>query len=127
MRHRAERGAAVPEFVLILLVLVPLVLGIAQVALVMHVRHTFVAAASDGARAAAMLQAEPAAAVDRTKQVIATTLADRFASDVTAGWVTKSGIDLVEVRVSGSVPPLGLWGPGVQVSATGHAVRQVDQ
>jgi len=121
---RAERGAAVPEFVLVLLVLLPLVFGIAQVALVMHVKHTFIAAASDGARAAAMLDADPGAAAARTRQVISTTLADRFTQDVTANWATSSGLDLVEVHVSGTVPPLGLWGPGIEIQATGHAVRQ---
>ena len=41
MRRRArtsERGAAVVDFVLVLLVLLPLVLGILQLALVLHVR-----------------------------------------------------------------------------------------
>ena len=37
---RRERGAAVVDFVLVLVVLTPLVLGILQVALVMQVRNT---------------------------------------------------------------------------------------
>ena len=48
-----ERGSAVVDFVLVMVVLVPLVLGIAQVGLVLHVRNTLTAAASDGARSAA--------------------------------------------------------------------------
>ena len=39
-RCRGERGAAVVDFVLVLLVVVPLFLGIFQVGLVLHVRGT---------------------------------------------------------------------------------------
>ena len=52
-RTRDERAAAVVDFVLALVVLVPLFLGILQVALVLHVRNTLTAAASEGARYAA--------------------------------------------------------------------------
>ena len=47
---RGERGAAVVDFVLVLVVLVPLFLGLLQVGLVLHVRNTLTAAASEGAR-----------------------------------------------------------------------------
>ena len=54
-RARAdERGAAVVDFVLVLLVLLPLVLGILQLALVLHVRNTLASAAAEGARHAAV-------------------------------------------------------------------------
>ena len=49
-RSRSGRGAAVVDVVLVLAVLVPVVLGIMQVALVLHVRNTLVAAASEGPR-----------------------------------------------------------------------------
>ena len=51
--RRAEGGAAVVDFVLVLVVLVPLFLGILQVGLVLHVRNTLTSAASEGARYAA--------------------------------------------------------------------------
>lgn len=124
MTDRDERGSAVPEFVLVLLVVVPLMFAIAQVALVLHVRNTMVAAASDGARSAAMLDADPAAAERRAREVVRTTLADRFADDVSARWTTSDGVAVVEVRMRASVPPLGLWGPAVDLEAVGHAVRQ---
>lgn len=122
--ERDERGAAVPEFVLVLLVLVPLIFGIAQVALVMHVRNTMTAAASDGARAAAGLDASVEDARTRARDVLSTTLADRYADGVTARQAQVDGMNVVEVRVTGSVPPLGLWGPRVEVDAVGRAVRQ---
>ena len=49
-RRRDERGAAVVDFVLVSMVLVPLVLGLIQVGLVLHVRNTLAAAATEGAR-----------------------------------------------------------------------------
>ncbi|MGB0189764.1 MAG: TadE/TadG family type IV pilus assembly protein, partial [Nocardioides sp.] len=52
-RRRTSRGAAVVDFVLVVVVLVPLVLGVLQVSLVLLVRNTLTAAASDGARYAA--------------------------------------------------------------------------
>ena len=115
-----------PEFVLVLLVLVPLVFGIAQVALVMHVRNTLVAAASDGARSAAMLGSGTDAARDRAREVIGTTLADRYAESIEARESVVDGVVVVEVRIRADVPPLGLWGPRVPVSAEGHAVRQAE-
>ena len=57
MRRRDERGSAVVDFVLVMIILVPLFLGILQVALVLHVRNTLTAAASDGATAGHLLTA----------------------------------------------------------------------
>lgn len=121
---RDERGSAVPEFVMVLMVLIPLVFAIAQVALVMHVRNTMTAAASDGARAAASLDAPIGEARARAREVLRTTLADRYAEDVSVREAQVDGIPVIEVRVSAEVPPLGLWGPGVDVDAVGRAVRQ---
>lgn len=109
---------------MVLMVLIPLVFAIAQVALVMHVRNTMTAAASDGARAAASLDAPLGDARSRAREVLRTTLTDRYAENVSAREVQVDGIPVIEVRVSAEVPPLGLWGPGVAVDAVGRAVRQ---
>ena len=50
---RNQRGSAVVDFVLVLAVLVPLFLGILQLALVLMVRNTLSSAAAEGARLAA--------------------------------------------------------------------------
>ena len=65
---RTWLGAAVVDFVLVMMLLVPLVLGIAQVGLVLHVRNTLTAAASEGARASAPLGATPADGVERARR-----------------------------------------------------------
>lgn len=125
MSAQRERGSAVVDFVLVMVVLVPLVLGIAQVGLVLHVRNTLTAAAADGARAAAPLGAVPSDGVERARQLIRGSLDDRYADDVTASTTTLGGVSAIEVVVTAEVPALGLLGPSVELSATGHAVQEV--
>lgn len=123
-RAEDERGAAVVDFVLVSLVLVPLVLGLVHVALVLHVRNTLTAAATEGARYAATVDRRPGDGVARTHDQIAGALADRFARDVSARDVVVDGVPTVAVEVHASVPPLGLWGPAVELEVVGHAVRE---
>ncbi len=124
MRTRDCRGAAVVDFVLVLVVLLPLVLGIAQLALVLHVRNTLTSAASEGARYAATADRPLAAGAARTREQISGVLADRFARWVRARSATVSGAPGVEVVVDAEVPALGLWGPAVRLHVTGHAVEE---
>jgi Flp pilus assembly protein TadG len=105
-------------------VLVPLVLGLVQVALVLHVRNTLTAAATEGARYGAAVDRGPQDGVDRARAQIAEAIADRFAGDVAGSEVTVGGVPAVEIRVHASVPALGLWGPGVDLDVEGHAVRE---
>ena len=109
---------------LVLVVLVPLFLGILQVALVLHVRNTLTAAASEGARYGATVDREPGAGAARTRRQISGALAARFADRVAAGPTTVHGAPGVEVTVTADVPPLGLWGPGVRLRVVGHAVEE---
>lgn len=123
-RSGRDRGAAVVDFVLVLVVLVPLFLGILQVALVMHVHNTLASAASEGARYAATLDHGPADGVARTRSQIAGALAARFARDVSAGPAMVDGTPGVVVVVRATVPALGLGGPGVTLTVAGHAVEE---
>ena len=124
MRGRGDRGAAVVDFVLVLVVLVPVFLGILQLALVLLVRNTLAAAASEGARYAATLDRGPADGAARTRQQIGDALVARFAEDVTARAVLVEGAPGVEVRVRVVVPALGLGGPAVELNVSGHAVEE---
>jgi Flp pilus assembly protein TadG len=121
-----ERGSAVVEFVLVMAVLVPLVLGIVQIGLVLHVRNTLTAAASDGARAAAPLGATTADGVERTRQMIRGALADRYADDVSGSITTMAGVPAAEVVVHAQVPALGVLGPSIDLTATGRAVLEIE-
>lgn len=122
--RRDHRGAAVVDFVLVLAVLVPLVLGILQVALVLLVRNTLAAAASEGARYAATADRSPGDGVARTRSQIEDALAGRFARSVRAGPALVGGAPGVVVTVHATVPALGLGGPGVELDVAGHAVEE---
>jgi Flp pilus assembly protein TadG len=124
-RRPGQRGAAVVDFVLVLVVVIPLFLGILQVALVLHVRNTLTAAASEGARYAATVDRPVAAGAARTRQQISGALAGRFARHVTARGAQVHGAPGVAVDVTAEVPPLGLWGPPVRLTVSGHAVEEV--
>ena len=124
VRRRGDRGSAVVDFVLVLLVLIPLFLGIVQLGLVLHVRNTLTSAASEGARHAAAHDRGPGDGAARTRAVISGVLADRFARDVGAAAVSVDGYPGVVVTVTAEVPALGLWGPGVRLQVAGHAVEE---
>lgn len=121
-----ERGAAVVDFVLVSLVLVPLVLGLLQVGLVLHVRNTLVAAATEGSRYGATVDRSPADGAARTRAQVRDAVADRFARGVSASRTSVDGVPVVVVRVRAEVPPLGLWGPPVRLDVAGHAVQEPD-
>lgn len=123
-RERGEHGSAVVDFVLVLVVLVPVFLGILQVALVLLVRNTLASAASEGARYAATLDRGPADGVARTRERIDGAISDRFARDVSAQPTTVGGAPGVAVTVRAVVPALGIGGPGVELEVTGRAVEE---
>jgi Flp pilus assembly protein TadG len=123
--RRDESASAVVDFVLIMVVLVPVVLGVFQVGLVLHVRNTLTAAASDGARYGASLDQTPEAGAQRTRDLIGGAIAGRYAEDVTASATDVDGHPGVEVRVHAEVPALGLFGPAVSLDVEGHAVDEV--
>jgi hypothetical protein len=124
VRPRDDSGAAVVDFVLGLVILVPLFLGIFQVALVLHVRNTLTSAASEGARYAATADRPPGAGVAKAREQISGALAARFARHVTAHAARVHGAPGVEVDVVADVPTLGLWGPAVRLQVSGHAVEE---
>lgn len=121
---RDQRGSAVVDFVLVLVVLVPLFLGIVQVGLVLLVRNTLAAAASEGARYAATQDRGPADGVARTRQQITGALSGRFARDIAATPATVDGAPGVQVTVHAVVPALGIGGPAIELDVAGHAVEE---
>jgi Flp pilus assembly protein TadG len=124
VRSRSQRGAAVVDFVLVVMVLVPVFLGILQVALVLFVRNTVTAAASEGARFGATLDHDPADGATRTRSQISGVLAGRYAREVTAQQVTIDGAPAVKVTVHVVIPALGLGGPGISLDLSGHAIEE---
>jgi TadE-like protein len=119
-----QRGAAIVDVVLVMVVLIPVVLGILQVALVLFVRNTLASAASEGARLAATSDRGPADGAALTREQIDGAVSGRFAQDVTARQVMVNGAPGVEVTVHARLPALGLGGPAIELDVTGHAVEE---
>lgn len=122
-----ERGSAVVDFVLVMLILIPLFLGIMQLALVLHVRNTLASAASEGARYAATQDRGLGDGEAKTRSEISGALSGRYASNVSAEQDTVEGAPGVVVAVEAEVPPLGLWGPAVKLRVEGHAIEEVTE
>lgn len=123
-RPGSERGSAVVDFVLILGLLVPLFLGVLQVALVMFVRNTLASAASEGARYAATVGHTPGDGILRARQQLDRVLAARYADEVTARATTIGGAPAVTVLIHAEVPALGIGGPAIVVDVTGRAIQE---
>lgn len=123
-KRRNPHGSAVVDFVLVLAVLVPLFLGILQVGLVLLVRNTLSAAASEGARYAATLDRGPEDGVARTRSQIDGALSGRFAQSVGVRRVLVDGAPAIEVTVHARVPALGIGGPAVELDVSGRAIEE---
>lgn len=123
-RCRDQRGSALVDFTLVTLVLLPVVLGLIQVALVLHVRTTLAAAASEGARLAATADRDPGDGVARTREQIDDALSGSFARDVDVRQVMVGGAPGIEITVHARVPALGIGGPAVEFSVSGRAVEE---
>lgn len=124
-RRRSTRGAAIADFVLVLVVLIPIFLGILQVGLVLLVRNTLANAAAEGARYAAALDRDLADGRTRTREQVAGAVSGRFARDIDVRMVSVGGRPTVEVVVHATVPALGIGGPAVSLDVVGHAVEEV--
>ena len=123
-RGRSQRGAAVVDVVLVMIVLVPVVLGILQVALVMFVRNTLAAAASEGARLAATADRGAGDGVALTREQVDQAISGRYAQDVSVRRVLVHGAPAIEVTIHARVPALGLGGPAIELDVTGHAIQE---
>lgn len=123
-RSRDDAGSAIVDFCLIMTLLVPLVLGLVQVGVVLHVRNTMTAAASEGARYAATVDAGPAQGAERARRLIRQSIADRYAAGVDAARTRVDGYPGTVVHATARVPALGLFGPAIEVEVEGHAVEE---
>lgn len=123
-----ERGSAVVDFVLVSILIMVLLLAVLQVAVYVHVRNVVTASAQEGARYAANADVDSAAGAGRTVEVVARATSQRTAVGLACTSTEEadaSGLTLVVVRCSGSVPTL-LAGLGnlLPLQVTGHAVKE---
>ena len=120
-RKRPDRGAAVVEFTLVTVVLVALFLAILQLALALYVRNTLIAAAAEGARYAANADRDLPDGEARTRELVSTSLGERFAGDIRAGRSVVGGVPTVVLEVRATLPLVGLAGPARALVVRGHA------
>lgn len=123
-----ERGSAVVDFALISILIVTLLLAVLQVAVYAHVRNVATASAQEGARYAANADVDSAAGAPRTLEIVAAATSRRTADGLTctsAEETDPSGLTLVAVRCSGSVPALlASLGNLLPLEVTGRAVKE---
>jgi Flp pilus assembly protein TadG len=126
--HDGERGAAVADFVLVSILIVTLLLAVLQVAVYVHMRNVVTASAQEGARFAANADVDSSVGADRTVEIVGQATSARTArglSCTSTQAVDPTGLTLVVVRCTGSVPSL-LAGLGnlLPVDVTGRAVKE---
>jgi hypothetical protein len=124
LRRRQEEGSAAVEFVLVMIVLLPLFLGILQLGLFLHVRNTLVACAHEGARQAANYDASLGDGRAETFDCISGVLSAGMARDIDPVPDDAAGQNLVVMRVTATMPAMGLWGPTFDFTVEGHAVKE---
>jgi len=124
-RHqRGDGGSAVVDFVLVGAFVTLVFVAVIQLAAVQHVRSTLIDCAAEGARFGALADRTPEQGAERTRELIAVSLSDRYAEDVVAGYREVMGLPTVEVTVRAPLPVIGLLGPSGVMSVSGHGVRE---
>ena len=123
-----ERGSAVVDFVMVSILIVTVLLAVLQVAVYVHVRNVVTASAQEGARYAANADVDSAVGAARTVEVVARATSVQTAEGLactSAEEVDGSGLTVVVVRCSGSVPALlASLGNLLPLEVTGRAVKE---
>jgi hypothetical protein len=112
------------DFALVGGLLTVLFAAVLQLTLALHVHNTLVDCAAEGARFAALADRSPADGVDRARELIAMSLAPRFAENISSRQVVLDGVRVIEVEVVAPVPVVGLIGPSGTMTVTGHALDE---
>lgn len=120
----SEEGSAATEFVLVMLVLLPLFLGIFQLGLFLHVRNTLTACAHEGARQAANYNGTLGEGQAVAEDCISDSLSPGMAGGTSTATGNAAGQLLMIVRVNATMPAIGFWGPRFQFVVSGHAVKE---
>ncbi|MEJ5866118.1 TadE/TadG family type IV pilus assembly protein [Pseudokineococcus sp. 5B2Z-1] len=119
---RDDRGAAVVDFALVSALLTLVLVGVVQLAVVLHVRATVVDCAAEGARYGALADRTPEDGAERTRELLTAALSPAYARDVRASVRAVGGRELVEVRVRAPLPVAGLVGVGDALDLTGRGL-----
>ena len=116
-----DTGASPVEFVLVGTLLTVLTVAVLQFGLAVYVRNVVHDAAVEGAYHAALADTTLAEGADRTRDIVTRTVGAAFAADVSVRETTELGHAVVEVRVSGTLPLIGLLGAPRTLEVMAHA------
>jgi hypothetical protein len=119
-----DTGSAVVDFALVGGLLTLLFAAVLQLGLALYVHNMLVSCAAEGARYAARADRQPADALPETHDLIARTLDERYASDISSDREMVDGVATIVVRVRAPLPLIGLFGPARTLEATGHAFAE---
>ncbi len=116
-----ETGASPVEFVLVGTLLTALTLAVLQFGLAVYVRNVVHDAAVEGAYEAALADTTLEDGARRTRDILTRTVGAEYADDVHVRETTALGHDAVEVRVTTTLPLIGLLGAPRVLEVTAHA------
>ena len=124
-----ERGSAVVDFVFVSVLIIALLLAVLQVAVYVHMRNVVTASAQEGARYAANADVASDQGAGRTVDIVARATSTQTARGLACSSAEEvepgSGLTLVVVRCSGSVPSLlPALGNLLPLSVTGRSVKE---
>lgn len=127
LRATDDVGAAIVDFVLVGGLLVFLLAGICQVALILHVRDVAAASAAEGARFAASVGGTPRSGADRATELLRAALSRTFASALPCHASVEhraDGLSVSRVDCVGRVPPVFLPFGAVPLHVTARALLE---
>ncbi|WP_240658604.1 TadE/TadG family type IV pilus assembly protein [Microbacterium sp. CPCC 204701] len=116
-----DEGSSPVEFVLVGTLLTVLTLGVLQLGLAVYVRNVVHDAAVEGAYHAALADTSLDDGARRTRKVVSRTVGEGYAADVTVRETTVLGHAAVEVRVTATLPLVGLLGAPRTMEVTANA------
>ena len=120
-RQDCDRGSAVADFAMVSGLVALLFVAVFQLGLALHIRNTLVSCASEGARLGARANADPEDGAARARELISSSLSQRYAGNVTARLVDAGGVEAVAVEVVAPLPVIGPLGPDGRLRVVGRA------
>lgn len=120
-RLSEEEGSTIAEFPMVAVLIVMIALMIIQAALILHTRNTLVDAAVQGAHHASLVGASVQAGEERAEKLIEERFGKRFDAQVSA---TEDTEGVITVRISATLPLVGLLGPAGGMTVQGRAIDE---
>lgn len=118
---RSDRGSAVVEFPLIAVLILVVALAVIQSALIVHTRNTLVDAAVQGAHHGALRGNTAADGAVRAEELVEQRFGDSYAASAVA---EEDASGRITVRVTATMPLVGLLGPSGTLRVDGHAADE---